>query len=410
MTEFIVASLLIFITYFFLIIKFDYLRNILTLVLLTRLLLLVINNFFFYLLDADKDGLNFYKVMLDPSTSGSADLIFADVYFYSKILNYVFKIFEPNIYLAQSFSICFCLISCILFYKLVNFFSEDRKTSLILTAIFSFFPAYMNYSILTMREVFIIFFLMLTTYSFIKIYFENNNKYLVYFILCFFSLFVLHGGTLVGYFFLLTLILIKWFRYFIVRLIRDKRLNIFLIVLMITLSFTVTIPIIDTGFSIPYLRDLSLKESLNFNLIDTNLKIQYISNRSPKSSFPIFLIPENNLEFIFLFIPRYIYFQFAPLFMPITDIKFYVVILVDSLPYLLLVIMIIKNYKIIFKDKKFLIILFLFLILSFTFTVGTFNIGQSVRHRVKFLIFLLILITPIIKKIANHENINFRKK
>ena len=90
MTEFIVASSLIFITYFFLIIKFDYLRNILTLVLLTRLLLLVINNFFFYLLDADKDGLNFYKVMLVPSTSGSADLIFVDVYFYSKILNYVF--------------------------------------------------------------------------------------------------------------------------------------------------------------------------------------------------------------------------------------------------------------------------------------------------------------------------------
>ena len=220
----------------------------------------------------------------------------------------------------------------------------------------------------------------------------------------------MHGGTLVGYFFLLTLILIKWFRYFIVKLIRDKRLNIFLIVLIITLSFAITIPIIEVGFSIPYLRDVSFKELLNFNLVDTNLKIQYISDRSPKSSFPTFLIPENNLEFIFLFIPRYIYFQFAPLFMPITNIEFFVVILVDSLPYLLLIIMIIRNYKIIFKDKKFLIILFLFLILSFTFTVGTFNIGQSVRHRVKFLIFLLILITPIIKKIVNHENINFRKK
>jgi len=410
MTEFIVASSLIFITYFFLIIKFDYLRNILTLVLLTRLLLLVINNFFFYLLDADKDGLNFYKVMLDPSTSGSADLIFADVYFYSKILNYVFKIFEPNIYLAQSFSICFCLISCILFYKLVNFFSEDKKTSLILTAIFSFFPAYMNYSILTMREVFIIFFLLLTTYSFVKIYFENNYKYMIYFVLCFFSLFVLHGGTLVGYFFLLSLILIKWFRYFIIRLIRDKRLNVLLIALILASIFAVMIPIIEVGFSIPYLRDASLKELLNFNLVDTNLKIEYISERSPKSSFPTFLIPKNNLEFIFLFIPRFIYFQFAPLFMPIMNFKFFVVIIIDSLPYLVLTIMIIKNYKIIFKDKKLVIILFLFLILSFTFTVGTFNIGQSVRHRVKFLIFLLILITPIVKKIVNHENFNFRKK
>ena len=409
MLEFTIALSLILLTYFYLITQFGFLKSIITIVLLSRLLLVTVNNYLFFVLDADMDALNFYKVMLNPAASGSPDFIFADVYFYSKIINVFFKYLEPNIFLAQSFSICFCLINTVLVFKLINFFAEDKKTSLFITVLFSFFPSYINYSILTMREVFVITFLILSTYSFLKIYFEDKFKYIFILIVCFFALFVLHGGTLIGYFFLLFLIILKFISQFLNK-IYNKKFNLILVPLGLTLLFIIFAPIIYVDYSIPYIRDISLDAILSLNLVDTNVKIQYISQRSPDSSFPSFLIPNSNLEFFLLLIPRYIYFQFAPLFMSITEYKYWVVIFIDSLPFMGLIIIVLKNSRTILKDKKLRIILFLFLLLSFTFTIGTFNIGQAIRHRVKFLIFLMILIIPAIKKMVKNGNFNFRQK
>ena len=91
MLEFTVALSLILLTYFYLITQYGFLKIILTIVLLSRLLLVSINNYFFYVLDADMDALNFYKVMLNPAASGSPEFIFADVYFYSKLINILGK-------------------------------------------------------------------------------------------------------------------------------------------------------------------------------------------------------------------------------------------------------------------------------------------------------------------------------
>ena len=88
--------------------------------------------------------------------------------------------------------------------------------------------------------------------------------------------------------------------------------------------------------------------------------------------------------------------------MSLPEPKYAVVLIFDSVVYLFIFYLIIRNYKIIFKDKKYILILILFLILSFTYMIGTFNIGQAVRHRIKFLVFLLILLVPIFKE--------FRKK
>ncbi len=69
MLEFTIALSLILLTYFYLITQFGFLKSIITIVLLSRLLLVTVNNYLFFVLDADMDALNFYKVMLNPAAS-----------------------------------------------------------------------------------------------------------------------------------------------------------------------------------------------------------------------------------------------------------------------------------------------------------------------------------------------------
>ena len=402
MVELLVGFSIILLTYSILVIRYDYLKYLITVVLLSRLLVTLINNNFYYILDAAQDGLNFYKTMLNPELSGTTELLMSDVYFYSKIFSYLFKFFEPSIFLVQSFSISLTLITTVLFYKLINFYSDNRNISLIITAIFLFFPAYINYSILTMREVYIIFFIILMTYSFVQIYYKGSVNYIFPYILCFFGIFVLHGGALIGYFFLSFLIGIKLFKQFLIK-IKMKKVDIGVVVIFSLFIFLIVKNILlDSDISIPYLRDVQVESIFSIDMTDINTKINYISNRSPKSSFPRFLIADNNVEFFLLLIPRFIYFQFSPLLMSLPEPKYAVVLIFDSVVYLFIFYLIIRNHKIIFKDKKYILILILFLILSFTYMIGTFNIGQAVRHRIKFLVFLLILLVPIFKE--------FRKK
>ena len=70
----------------------------------------------------------------------------------------------------------------------------------------------------------------------------------------------------------------------------------------------------------------------------------------------------------------------------------------DAFLYMYLSILIFKNRKYIWKDKVLRIILIMLLSYIFVFGIGVGNFGTGIRHRSKFVIIMLLLAAPLIKK------------
>ena len=253
------------------------------------------------------------------------------------------------------------------------------------------FPSLILYSVLTLREVYSTFFILVALYGIVKWAKEDNLKSIIIVFIGFGCSIFFHGAIAIG---ALIFILIfgfeslKKFIYSLSNYILNLKYTIFVLIFSIIL-----ILYLSNKISVPYLN--------NYNyLTDTKIifektKLSTMGN----ASYPKWLVINSINELVYKIPIRSFYFLFSPFPWDIKEIK-HLLGFFDSILYLYLVSLILYNLKFIFKDKALRIIFLILLTYLIVFGVGVGNFGSAIRHRSKFIIMFILLAAPLIKKIV----------
>ena len=111
--------------------------------------------------------------------------------------------------------------------------------------------------------------------------------------------------------------------------------------------------------------------------------------------YPSFLVANSIKDLILLSPLRIIYFLYSPFFWDISSLK-HILGIFDSLFYMYLSYLFFTRYDYIKSNKKLKIILFIFVVAVFVYSFGVGNFANAMRHRVKFLTLLVIIVSPFI--------------
>ena len=299
-----------------------------------------------------------------------------------------YSLFGRNVIMAKSISLFFGVGSVILGWKIANqlWGPKVAKTVGWLIAIF---PSLILYSSLIMRESYICFFHLVSIYGVINWVQNKNFKSIFLSIIGFTVAGFFHGASFIGVIVFLLIVGLDNIKIFL-KSFKKLKINFSNITICI-LFFSFFILFTDNKISVPYLNNFEFLTNTQTILDKTNISV------SGKASYPEWTIINNPIELIYKTPVRSFYFLFSPF--P-WDVKKFVHLigLIDSLLYLYLSILILKNSKVIWKDQRLKIILIILLCFIAVFAIGVGNFGTGIRHRSKFVIIFILLAGPMLKK------------
>ena len=366
--------------------------KILLVALVLRLLFLFINNHLFYMPDGDMDAKNFEQLAWNHSQGGFYNnfnnYTGPGAYFISFILAIPYSLFGRSILLAQSLSIFFSIGSVFLGWSLAKKL-WDNSTALKVGWSIALFPSLVSYSVLTMREVYISFFLLLAMWGIVNWIRFNNYKSLCIVFVGFIAASFFHGASIVGLFVFLFIITLYNFKETF-RLLRIKRINLKILIIIFFSSLILGL-YLTNKISLPYLQTFSKGINPSFLKETINLKVK------GTASYPEWLKVDSTYELIYKIPIRSVYFIFSPFLWELKKLN-HLVGLLDSLLYMALVYLIFRNRKVIWKDPALRVILIILLVYIVIFGVGVGNFGSGIRHRSKFAIEFILLAAPLIPR------------
>lgn len=368
---------------FILSLRFKSFAKIILAALIFRILLLLINNNIFYLPDGDMDGLSFEAFAWQWSQDGFYEVFShfkgPDTYFLSFLIAIPYSLFGRSFMMAQSFSIFLgvlnILLVCLIARKLWN--NEIAIKAGWLAAIF---PSAASYSVLVMRETYIAFFLLLAFLHILNFFKNKNLKSLLFIHLSFFGGAFFHFGSILGLVaFLMVLVFI-----FINKICHGKvNLNYLLII---------TVAVFIFQFS-----EFKISKEF-FDLDRTRNKVINVKMMGG-AVYPEWMKINSNIEYLYKAPARMIYFALSPFPWDIKNPR-HLLGLFDSLFYVFLTFLIFCNLKNIKNDKALKVILIVLLAYFFVFGLGVGNFGTAIRHRVKFVFWMILLAAPLIPKLV----------
>ena len=316
------------------------------------------------------------------------DFFKTDAFLLSRIIAIFYTILGESKMMAQSISVALGTASVYLVYKLCLILWDNRsaKKAAWLTSIF---PILILYSSLTLREVYIIFFLLIGLIGIAK--FINNNSFFSLFqtLISFVILIFFHGPLAIGAFVFLFYLVISLIKNQLFKLYHLKidKLSLFLILF----SLIPLILFLSNNIEIPYIGGIQTL----FNLSGSIPKIN--NYMFDTAAYPSWLLINNNYELFTKGIFKILYFLYGPF---VWDIKtsYHLIGLLDGSLYIILTIYLLKNWQTIWANPvgRFFILLFISYIIIYGISVG--NFGTGIRHRSKFVILLIILAAPKLHK------------
>ena len=309
--------------------------------------------------------------------------------FISWVIAIPYSLFGRSILIAKSISLFLGICSVYLGWKL-GYKLWDKYTAKKVAWVIALFPSLILYSILTMREVYVCFFILVALIGVCNWTKTNNFRWVLLAIIGFVGGIFFHGSVIIA---LIVFLLIVGFSIFkkvfnsIINLrISLKIIGIFFIFLFITQLY------FSNRITVPYLGNF--KSSTNLERILGQTTVSTRGNASWPESTKI----NSNTELIYKAPLRSLYFIFSPFPWDVREIK-HLIGMFDSFLYMYLVILILQNIKKILSDKSLRIILLILLSFIFVFGFGVGNFGTGIRHRSKFAILFILLSAPLIKKI-----------
>ena len=359
-----------------------------------RVFVLLLGAYFINLPDSEMDARTFEVIGYEWSKDGFLNLPKyypgASSYFISWIIAIPYSLFGRSMVMAQSISLMIGIssiyIGCLLTQKLWN-----ESSAIKFGWVAALFPSLVLYSVLNMREIYVVFFVLISLHGVVGWVNTKSFKMFILAMIGFTGATFFHGGMVVGAFAFLFIILLtnfkKTLKLFFRAAIGVKTFFMFfltLIVFVILFSGKVSFPKIGQfqGFG-------SISEKI----------LEYAGNYSSgEASFPEWIIPKKSIELVYKAPLKLVYFLFSPFPWDVKKMSL-LIGMFDAVLYIYFVYLIFRNIKIILHDEKLRTILFILFSYLIVFGLVAGNFGTSIRHRLKFFLLILLLISPFLPKI-----------
>jgi hypothetical protein len=372
-----------------------------------RIISVLIHEYIVKLPDGMKDAIRFEDNVWKYSQLPFIDFLYSfnsvsKAYTFTWFLSFFYRIFGRSTLLLESVHIIIGLSCILLVYKLSWLLSGSVLKSKQSAAIFAFFPTIILYSVIILREVYIVFFILLISLFIVKWLKSNQIKFALVSLLLFVPLYFLHGGLLIGAV-MFFIILIYFSAKDIYGALKNGHILVpqMAFILFVLITMVIAFNKLST-FNIPYLGNIS--QVLTLSRIFFQAEVTNLGG----SAYPGWLIPSSLSSFVLLIIPRLIYFLFSPFLWDIKAIN-HLLGFVDAFLVLLLFYFIIKGL-VVKKQNKTVTILCIFLLpLLITYSWGVGNFGTALRHRSKFIPVLIAISTIYVPKITLRRNLKVYK-
>ncbi|ULG72697.1 hypothetical protein [Macrococcus brunensis] len=289
--------------------------------------------------------------------------IFQNSTFYSQLLAVIYFIFGKNILIAGYLNIILHIYSCCILLKIINKVVDKYQN--ILISLYSFNIFHILNTVITLREMFIIFLIILYVYTLMNFLKEEKFKFIIYSIIV----------SLVASLFHIGLVSLIGFSGIVYSLFSKRSWLLRLIIACITL-FIVSIIFFTSDDS---KLDLVQKK-------DDVLAMDVIESRT---DYIIVEPPSLILKPLYI-IAKTFFFLDKPFFWDISNVS-------DVLAYFEKLLYLIPIFLYIIKNKYFRhndyinILILLVIFLSVIYGMGTENYGTAIRHREKFVYLLYII-------------------
>lgn len=389
---------MVLIATYFIGIKFPNLKKIIWVASIIRIISVLIHEYVFKVPDGTKDAISFEANVWKYSQLPFIDFIYSfnsvsKAYTFTWFLSFFYRIFGRSALLLESVHIIIGLFSILLVYKLSWLLSGNTIKSKQSTAIFAFFPTIILYSVIILREVYIVFFMLLISIFLVKWLKSNRIIFALVSLLLFLPLYFLHGGLMVGSVMIFVILI-----YDSIKNIYNSIKNDQLLIPQIGFLF---FTLLMAGFFFDKLSGLNIPYFGESNKILTLSRIVFQAEvtNTGGSVYPIWLIPDSLSSFFLLIFPRLVYFLFSPFIWDIRAIN-HLLGIVDGIMIAFLFYWIIKG---IVREKHNQIISTLLIILIpllITYSWGVGNFGTALRHRSKFIPVFIAISTIYVPKIT----------
>ncbi len=364
--------------------------NIIFVALFVRILVMFFGYYFIVLPDSNFDALGFEKGAWERSQEEFFDIISypKNSNFIKSIIAIPYSIFGRSLLMAQSISLFFGIASVYLGWLLAKKL-WDEKTAKKCGWILALFPSLILYSVLTLREIYACFFLLVALHGVVNWCKDKSFKSLVLAILGFVGGTIFHGAIIVGAFVFAVFVVFNSFKE-LTKLLSTYRINLkdsFIIlsaIIFLIFYFTNQIFIPKLGTFEDSINTGRLLDEMGFRL-------------KGDAAYPYWMKMETPFEIFYKGLVRIIYLLFSPFPWDVKE-PVHLIGMFDGLLYLVIIYFILRNIKTLWKDPILKLILIILICYFFIFGVGVSNFGAGTRHRSKFVVELIILAAPFIPR------------
>ena len=310
--------------------------------------------------------------------------------FYRWMIAIQYSLFGRSLLMAQSLSLLFGLGAVFLGWLLAKKL-WDNHTAKKVGWILALFPSLVLYSVLTLREIYVCFFLIVAMFGVVNWVRDDSYKSIFLAMFGFLGGTFFHGGIIIGGMIFGIIVLTRSIKKVskLILFLRTSPKNLLIVILsliFLQLYFSNKIHIAKLG---------KFKDSIDLN----RLQFETSNRLRGEASYPECTKVNSPSEFITKGFIRVLYLLFSPF--P-WDIKkpAHLVGMFDGFLYLTLVYLIFLNRKSIWNDPALRTIFFILVVYFIIFGIGVSNFGAGTRHRAKFVIELIILAAPFIPKFS----------
>ena len=315
--------------------------------------------------------------------------------FLSWLIAIPYSLFGRSLLMAQSIGLLLGMgsvyISWLLAKKLWNNYIANKVGWFV-----ALFPSLILYSVLLLREVYIVFFLLLALYGTVSWVRENNFKSFFLAIVGFTGATFFHGAMMIGAIAFISIVGASNLKNLFILLYKGK-IN-FKIVFFLTSFLIFSGLYLTNKIEVPYLGSFKSTTSIE------NLSYKTVLNTHGDASWPKWTVISSASDLIYKIPVRAAYFVFGPFPWDINKNK-NIIGMFDAFLYIYLTFLIISNFKFIWKDPALRIILLILLSYILVFAVGVGNFGTSIRHRSKFIVIFILLAAHGLHKIKLKKNL-----
>lgn len=350
--------------------------------------------------DGGSDAKSFERIAWEWGNDGFVEAIKQfpgpDSYFYSWCVSLLYSIAGRSHLMAQSLSILAGIGSVYLVWILARelWGGYHAKKAAWVAALF---PTLVLYSAMTMREPFVVFFLLLGLISLVQWVREGGSLVMARAMMGFFAATLFHGAMFIA-------ILISGV-FYVNRIgagwliaLRRARLRVVTTIVLFGV-FVCIVSFIVVGFDLPKLGGPQ-------DLVDAGRYLHRMEySHRGMASYPDWAVPSEESELVWKAPIRVIYFLIAPFSWDLEKVS-HLVGWLDGFFYLIIVFCICRHWRAIWNKPEARAVALVLLALVFAFGVSVSNFGTGIRHRAKFVGIALALIAPRLPRLVMYRRSN----